>query len=173
MSIRKCASALLLAAAVGGVLSLTAPALAQSDATVTYQGRLDRQGEPYSGTADVRFTLWTAASGGEQVPGAAVNTLLGVDIVDGLLTAPVDFGAQAFGSEPRFVEVQVRTPAWDGAGAEPAFATLDPRQAITGAPYSVSTRGITVDESGAVGIFTTAPGRLLQVGDSGRESVGA
>ncbi|MEQ8843874.1 MAG: hypothetical protein RIB58_03385 [Phycisphaerales bacterium] len=172
MSIRKSASALLLAAAVEGVLPLAAPALAQSDATVTYQGRLDRQGEPYSGTPDVRFTLWTASSGGEQVPGAAVNTLLGVDIVDGLLTAPIDFGAQAFGSQPRFVEVQVRTPAWDGTGSEPAFTTLDPRQAITGAPYSVSTRGITVDETGAVGIITTVPGRPLQVGDSGRESVG-
>ncbi|MEQ8843870.1 MAG: hypothetical protein RIB58_03365 [Phycisphaerales bacterium] len=163
MTIRKTVRTVLLAAALG-LTPLSAPVLAQSATTKTYQGRLDVFGQPYSGTADLRFTLWTARSGGEQVSGTSANTLLGTDIVDGLLTAPLDFGSQAFNGQPRFVQVEVRTPAWDGTGVEPAYTTLDPRQAVTAAPHSLSTRGITVDESGRVGVGNDAPQRALQVG---------
>jgi hypothetical protein len=163
MTIRKTVRTVLLSAAVG-LTPLAAPVLAQTATTKTYQGRLDVSGQPYSGTADLRFTLWTAQSGGTQVPGTSANTLLGTDIVDGLLTAPLDFGSQAFNGQPRFVQVEVRTPAWDGTGTEPAYTTLDPRQAVTAAPHSLSTRGITVDGSGRVGVGNDAPQRALHVG---------
>ena len=171
MKNRKTVRTVLLAAALG-LTPLAAPVLAQNATTKTYQGRLDVSGQPYSGTADLRFTLWTAQSGGEQVPGTSANTLLGTDIVEGLLTAPLDFGSQAFNGQPRFVQVEVRTPAWDGTGTEPAYTTLDPRQAVTAAPHSLSTRGITVDGSGRVGIGNTSPQRALQVGRTDAPSSG-
>lgn len=172
MTVRKITHAAMLAAAIAGLAPLAAPAMGQADSTLTYQGRLDRAGEPYSGTGDLRFTLWDALAGGSQVSGTSANTLLGATITDGLLTAPLDFGSSAFGQGSRFVQVEVRTPAWDGTGAEPAFTTLDPRQEITGTPYSLSTRGVYVAENGLVGVGNTAPGRLLQVGDSTRSSDG-
>lgn len=171
MKNRKTVRTVLLATALG-LTPLAAPVLAQSATTKTYQGRLDVSGQPYSGTADLRFTLWTAQSGGEQVSGTSANTLLGTDIVEGLLTAPLDFGSQAFNGQPRFVQVEVRTPAWDGTGTEPAYTTLDPRQAVTAAPHSLSTRGIMVDRFDNVGIGNTSPQRWLHVGNPDRSSNG-
>lgn len=172
MNVRKITHAAVLAAAVAGLAQLAAPALGQADSTLTYQGRLDRAGEPYSGTADVRFTLWDAQTGGSEVAGTSANTILGATITDGLLTTPLDFGAGAFGQGARFVQVEVRTPAWDGAGTEPPYTTLDPRQAITATPYALSTRGVHVDEDGRVGVGNTSPERLLHVGDNTSESDG-
>ena len=33
----------------------------------TYQGRLDRDGSPFTGTCDFQFGLWDAASEGSQI----------------------------------------------------------------------------------------------------------
>lgn len=140
------------ALAVAAIAALTAPAAAQTDTEFTYQGRLDLLGEPYTGTADYRFTLWDAATGGSQIGGELA--LDGVDVEAGLFTAELDFGAEAF-TEQRWLEISVRTPAWDGQGDEPPFTTLDPRQAVTRSPYSIQTRGIFVDDAERVGIGTT------------------
>jgi hypothetical protein len=56
----------------------------------TYQGRLKDAGVPVSGTCDLRFMLWDAASGGSQVGNTL--TLEDVEIEDGLFTARLDFG---------------------------------------------------------------------------------
>ena len=147
----------LLAMAVSGVPVATATA--QSTA-ITYQGRLDSAGTPYTGTADYRFRLFNAATDGSQV-GPDV-TAPGISVEQGLFTTRLDFGATAFGAD-RFLEISVRTPAWDGQGSEPAYFTFPDRQAITPAPYALQTRGIFVDANQNVGIGTTTPTARLEV----------
>ena len=42
-------------------------------AAFTYQGRLDRDGQPFTGTCDFQFGLWDAASGGSQIGLTSIN----------------------------------------------------------------------------------------------------
>jgi len=96
----------------------------------TYQGRLAHQGQPLDGSADLRFTLWDAAGGGNPVgPPVAVD---GLTVSDGLVTAEIDFGLSPFAGEERWLEIAVRSPAGGGD-----FVTLLPRQALRATPYAL------------------------------------
>lgn len=138
--------------AVGASGLLAAPVAAQSPVTsvITYQGELKTAGLPASGTADLRFTLFDAAIAGAQV-GPMIERL-NLPLVQGRFTEVLDFGAAAFGPQARWLEIAVRSPSGSGN-----YVTLSPRQAITGAPYALHTRGLNVDESGQVGIGTNSP----------------
>lgn len=94
---------------------------------LTYQGELRQSGNPVSGTADLRFRLYTADAGGAQI-GSEIS-MTNAALTSGRFTAALDFGASAFGPEARWLEIDVRSPA--GAGA---FVTLVPRQRVTPAP---------------------------------------
>lgn len=112
--------------AAGSPLAL---AQAQLGSGFTYQGRLEQSGAPLNGTADLRFRLFDASTGGTPL-GAAVP-VNNVSVADGLVNAVVDFGADAFHGNARFLEIAVRSPAGSGS-----FVTLTPRQPITAAPYA-------------------------------------
>lgn len=121
-----------LVCALAAGLSWGRGALAQSptDTAFTYQGQLKRNGAPLTGTADFRFTLWDAASGGAQVgPTLLVS---GATLTSGLITAELEFGPGAFAGEGRWVEVAVRAPAGSGS-----FITLSPRQSVSPTPYAL------------------------------------
>lgn len=140
---------------------IAAPALAQHSTGITYQGRLDFQSSPYTGTADYGFRLWSAETGG-SVASALVLTN-GVTVEEGLFQADLDFGSDALAGE-RWLAISVRTPSWDGVGAEPPFTALPGRQRVSASPYALHTRGITVNNAGTrVGIGTTAPLTALHV----------
>ncbi len=96
----------------------------------TYQGQLKGPGGPVNGQCDLRFKLWDAASGGSQVGWTWL--VEGVEIVDGLFTARLDFGGVHDGNA-RWLEVAVRCPAGSGG-----YVTLDPRQELTAAPAALS-----------------------------------
>lgn len=130
----------------------------------TYQGRLQKNGEAYTGTADLKFTLWDNPGGGLQV--GATQTINNVNINDGLLTAQLDFGVEVFNGQPRWIEVAVRAPA----GSEDEFVPLLPRQTITATPYALQTRGMFTDEDGNVGFGTTVPQHRLDVAGTARVS---
>ena len=135
----------LTAAGVGGPVSNTA---------FTFQGQLKRDGVPVTDECVAELYLYEAASGGDPLISYFVN----LEVVDGLFAVQPDFGAEFFDGSLRYLEVYVEC---GGAGA-----ILSPRQKITPAPqalYSQQTRGVSVSDSGGVGIGTTEPLGLLDV----------
>ena len=91
----------------------------------TYQGRLERDGVPIDGTADIIVRLFDGATFIDS------DTVLNVNVDDGLFTVELSFAAPLFNGTAYDLEFVVRSPA--GVGA---FTTLSPRQPITTAPYA-------------------------------------
>jgi hypothetical protein len=96
----------------------------------TYQGELKQGTTVVSGTADLRFRLYDAATGGNQI--GLEQSVLAASMSDGRFTVNLDFGAPAFAGAARFLEIDVRVPAGSGA-----YTTLTPRQALRPAPYAM------------------------------------
>jgi len=131
--------------------ALATSALAQPiGSAFTYQGRLTSGGTPITASSDLSFSLWTAQTGGSPV-GTPVMATLTPD--DGLFTASLDFGVNAWNGNARWLQIDVRSPS----GGIGPYTTLTPRQPVSPAPYSVQTRGIYVDASNNVGLGTTNP----------------
>jgi hypothetical protein len=102
----------------------------------TYQGLLADTDGPVNATCAFQFRLWDDAADGTLVAGPL--ELNAVAVSDGLFTAPLDFG-DTFDGTALWLEVAVQCPGDTG------FTTLDPRQALTAAPYALSLRpGATV-----------------------------
>jgi hypothetical protein len=114
----------------------------------TYQGRVLHNGTPIDGTCDFEFSLWDAPSGGSQLAGQAAN---GVVVSDGYFSAELDFGASAFTGDARYLQIGVNC----GGGS----ALLEPRVALTAAPYAHSLRpGAEVEGSGNYVLSVTNTG---------------
>ena len=133
-----------------------------------YQGELAQSGTPIDGTVNLRFSLWDAASGGTQI--GASQIVSGVTATKGLFTAEVnagdEFGPLAFNGQARWLQVEVCTDA--GCSGT---TVLDPRQAVTGAPYALGpwqTNGANLGYTGgSVGIGTTTPAYALHIKATG------
>src|SRR3954462_11030380 len=69
----------------------------------TYQGQLNTNGVPFSGSAAFQLTLWDSVSGGNAVatnnPVSFITTA-----TNGLFTATLDFGIAPFNGQPRFLQ---------------------------------------------------------------------
>lgn len=122
----------------------------------TYQGRLQAAGMPAVGTADFRFALFDAVSGGTQI--GTTQTSSNIAVVGGVFTLPIDFGVSAFNGDARWIEVAVRSPAGSGG-----FTTLAPRQPLSATPYALQTRGLFVDSSNRIGVGTTTPSKPVHI----------
>ncbi len=106
------------------IVTLTlAPALLAQSSEISYQGRLQQSGEPFSGNANLQFFLFNAESGGSQV--GSTQTRTNWPISDGLFQVDLDFGQSAFDGSARFLEVWVNG------------APLSPRQAVRAAPVAL------------------------------------
>ncbi len=127
----------------------------------TYQGELKQGRAVASGSFAMSFTLWSAETGGTQLGGPL--SFPGVDVADGRFTVELDFGVDAVRGGPAWLEATVE-----------GF-TLSPRQAVTPAPFSMTTRGIDVDGAGRVGIGTEASdqARLTVAGEGTEPAVRA
>jgi Chaperone of endosialidase len=117
------------------------PLRAQTDTIFTYQGTLNDAGSSASGDYAMRFLLYDALVEGNQIGSTVI--IASQSVTDGLFTAELDYGADAFDNTGRWLAIVVNG------------TTLSPRQPITRAPYSIQTRGINVTESGFVGIGRT------------------
>jgi hypothetical protein len=159
------------------VLSLatlaSSPARGQSTA-FTYQGSLDDAGAPASGLHDLRFRLYSVASGGTPIGSALCVD--NVSVVEGVFTAQIDFGPFAT-TEQRFLELEVRRDTGLNCSNAAGFVVMAPRQQLTATPMASHaksafaldaadgspTSAVFVDNEGEVGIGTTSPSALLHV----------
>jgi len=96
----------------------------------TYQGELRQAGEPAGAPHDFEFRLFDAIEGGVQI-GPTVS-LAAVAVQDGLFTVQLDFGAGQFAGDAQWLQIALRP-----AGGS-AFQTLQPRTAVTAAPYALA-----------------------------------
>ncbi len=124
----------------------------------TYQGQLKLGDNNVNSTADFQFSLWDAASGPSQIGGIVpVNN---VTISNGLFSADIDFGGGAFGTNARWLQIAVRSPAGSGS-----FTTLVPRQRIQPTPvsqFALNVDGTAVTNLNASNITTgTLPNSAL------------
>ena len=117
---------------VAAALLICGPTIAEAPlgSGFTYQGNLERFGWPLNDTADFEFTLFDAEIDGNPV--GDVVTVADVQVVDGLFTVTIDFGADVFDGEALWLEIAVRAPAGQGE-----FTSLSPRQPLTATPYAL------------------------------------
>lgn len=118
---------ILLAIVFGLFTTNTAGAVAVGN-QFTYQGKLQKDATPYTGTADLLFRLYDDVGAGAQV-GVDV-TLAGVVVTDGLFTVELDFGA-VFDGTALWLECQVQTPG------DADYTALAPRQSLSATPYAL------------------------------------
>ncbi len=111
-----------------GMSLMCRPVVAQD--AITYQGELVENGVALNDTADLVFRVYDAAIGGSLI-GSPV-TVANQQVVDGQFTVELDFGAGVFDGNPRWIEIDVRSPSGSGG-----YTTLDPRQSVTAAPIAL------------------------------------
>ncbi len=126
-----------LLATVPLALATLAGQAAANDTTFTYQGSLKDGGAPADGPHTMTFRLYSAASGGS--PLGTINAG-SVNVQDGLFSVELDFGPSSWNNTDRWLEIVV-----DGS-------TLSPRQPVNRSPYAITTRGLSVNSNGQVGI---------------------
>lgn len=98
--------------------------------SVSYQGRLTESGAPANGAYDFQARLFDAATDGTQI--GLMLTANDLAVAEGLFTTFMDFGADAFVTDARWLEISVRPGASGGA-----YTPLTPRQRIRAAPFAV------------------------------------
>ena len=96
----------------------------------TYQGKLADGGNPANGGYSLMFTLYDDATGTSTVAGPLTNSP--VAVTNGLFTTTLDFGADVFAGDARWLEIAVRSN-----GVPVDFMVLSPRQPLTPAPYAL------------------------------------
>jgi hypothetical protein len=102
-------------------------AVAQGTA-FTYQGQLQNNGSPASGTYNLTFSLFNANTGGVANAGPVTNN--GVIVSNGLFTVLMDFGPGVFTGATNWLEIGVE------ANGDNTFTTLTPRQQLTPVPFA-------------------------------------
>ena len=120
----------LVLALMAGLALAQQPAGSPLTAAFTYQGRLSSSNLPYTGACDFRFGLWDALSGGTQI--GPTQTVPNVGLADGYFTVLLDWGADKFFGEQRWLDIYVRCPAGSGT-----YTPLTPRQMLTASPQAL------------------------------------
>jgi len=104
-------------------------ALCQPSESFVYHGSLAMDGTLLDGTADVRFRLYDDEQNGVQL-GPQLGPFA-LNLEDGLIQVSLDFGAGQLSGSPRWLEIDVRSPAGSGA------YTILPREEIFPAPHAL------------------------------------
>lgn len=100
----------------------------------TFQGRIEQDGVPHTGSCDLQFALFEDAVASAQV-GSAETIASPVTVTNGLFSVIVNstgaFGNEAFSGDARWLQTAVRCPAGSGS-----FTTLAPLTELTPVPYA-------------------------------------
>jgi Collagen triple helix repeat (20 copies) len=121
----------LVSVAIATLLAAAGTSFGQSPGTAfTYQGELKQSGTGITGDADLKFRLYTAATGGTQI--GTELSFTGATLSAGRFSEDLDFGAGTFAGQARYLEIDVRVPAGSGT-----YSTLSPRQPVRPAPYAL------------------------------------
>ncbi len=115
------------------LLVLFSRAFAQGTA-FTYEGQLQNNGSPASGTYNLQFTLYTNAT--TVAPVAGPVTTNGVVISNGLFNVTIDFGPAAWNGATNWLQIAVET------NKGTTFTSLSPRQRITPTPYAIFAQSV-------------------------------
>lgn len=118
--------------------------LAAQGTAFNYQGRLNDGGVPATGTYDLRFAVFYAATNGTQITYSLTNTA--VVVSNGLFSVTLDFGSGVFTGTNYWLDIGVRT---NGAAS---FTALFPRQPILPVPYAIFANSA----SNLLGVLTAA-----------------
>jgi len=102
--------------------------LAQGTA-FTYQGRLQNNDSPASGTYNLTFSLFSTNTTGVAIAAPVTNNA--VVVTNGLFTVTIDFGPGVFTGQTNWLQIGVETNGIN------TFTTLNPRQQLMPAPYAV------------------------------------
>lgn len=149
----------------------------------TYQGFLEKDGQPVDGTADFQASIWDDGLTGIElvVPLEFTN----IDVVDGAFSIEMDFGTGLFDGSPRWLQLAVRDPS--GVGD---YTSLSPRVRIRptpeafhaqvatsawalDAPDGAPVEAVFVDDDGRVGIGRDPAANQLEVeGDASKTTAG-
>ena len=97
----------------------------------TYQGQLQDSGAIANGTYDFHFSLYDAATSGNQIGPDLTNSA--VTVTNGLLLVSLDFGGAAYSSNALWLCIGVRT---NGSGG--SFTALTPLQPLNPVPFAIS-----------------------------------
>lgn len=126
------------------------------DVEFTYQGYLENNTTAVAGpsTVPIVFRLHTDPEADTAIGGDVTKAPGEIFFYQGLFSVGLSFDVGAFDGTQLWLEVVV-----DGTA-------LSPRQKVTAAPYSLATRGITVDDDGRVGIGVDDPLNPLHVDGS-------
>ncbi len=119
--------AMLLSYAQGPTASGFAAPLANLGSGFTYQGHLASDGEPITDDCRMAFRLYDDATAGSQVSIAITTT---VPVTAGLFLANLNFGAQVFNGDARWLGVRVR------CSTDATFTDMG-RQRLTATPYAL------------------------------------
>src|SRR5271170_6249508 len=106
----------------------------------TYQGQLQNNGSPASGTYNLTFTLFNTNTSGVAIAEPVTNK--DVIVTNGLFTVLIDFGASVWNGQTNWLQIGVETN-----GASP-FTTLTPRQELTPTPYAIFAEDATMLANG-------------------------
>lgn len=152
-------------------------ATSAQDTAITYQGQLQQSGEPFTGTANLEFRLYSQLSGGSQV--GPTQTRSSWPVEDGLFQVELDFGLSAFTEQVRYLQVRVNgtnlaprqairpspMALFALGGNEGPAGPAGPAGPPGASPFTLSS-GNAVYTAGSVGVGTTSPVSPLHVSDA-------
>ncbi|MEZ4518218.1 MAG: hypothetical protein R3C44_15820 [Chloroflexota bacterium] len=99
----------------------------------SFQGQIaDVDGVPFDGQCDLIFELYDAPTGGTKLGEVSKPDL---PVSGGLFAAQLDFGANAFKGDARWINILVRCPAGIGN-----YELLPVRHELSAVPYAVGLR---------------------------------
>jgi hypothetical protein len=123
--------AVALAMSSGAVLAEGPGTQAALGTEFTYQGHLKLNGAAINQPCDFGFSLWDSESGTSGQIGSELFRL-DTPVENGRFTAVLDFGADPFQGDERWLKITVRYPT----DIDP-WVTLTPRQKLTATPYAL------------------------------------